>query len=59
MAFYNVCEKCGAHLDPGEHCDCESEKKRQKEFYSKRLWMNAVSGQYAFCWAGYEKAGRD
>ena len=20
------CEKCGAHLDPGERCDCEKEK---------------------------------
>lgn len=23
MAFYNTCPKCGAHLDPGEKCDCE------------------------------------
>ena len=21
-----ICEHCGAHLDPGEHCDCEVEK---------------------------------
>ena len=24
--YYNECEKCGAHLDPGEKCDCEEEK---------------------------------
>lgn len=21
--YFTVCESCGAHLDPGEHCDCE------------------------------------
>lgn len=21
--FYGVCEHCGAHLDPGERCDCK------------------------------------
>lgn len=21
--YFDICEKCGAHLDPGEHCDCE------------------------------------
>ena len=20
---FDVCTDCGAHLDPGEHCDCE------------------------------------
>ncbi len=20
--YYNTCEMCGAHLDPGERCDC-------------------------------------
>ncbi len=23
MAYYNTCVSCGAHLDPGEKCDCE------------------------------------
>ncbi|MEE1085787.1 MAG: hypothetical protein U0L05_01235 [Schaedlerella sp.] len=27
MAFYNKCSVCGAHLDPGETCDCQREKK--------------------------------
>lgn len=22
MNYYNVCPYCGAHLDPGERCDC-------------------------------------
>lgn len=21
--YGNICEYCGAHLDPGEHCDCQ------------------------------------
>lgn len=44
MAIYKVCPKCGAHLDPGEQCSCESmeeklldqltvEMKRTDEFY--------------------------
>lgn len=23
MAYYNICPDCGAHLDPGEPCDCK------------------------------------
>lgn len=23
--YYNTCPICGAHLDPGERCDCEQE----------------------------------
>ena len=25
MAYYNTCSNCGAHLDPGEKCDCRKE----------------------------------
>lgn len=31
MAYYNICEKCGATLDPGEKCTCIEDAKRQKE----------------------------
>ena len=24
--YYRVCERCGAHLDPGEVCSCEREE---------------------------------
>ena len=27
MAYYYECPRCGAHLDPGEHCDCKAEEK--------------------------------
>lgn len=23
MSYYNTCPDCGAHLDPGEACDCQ------------------------------------
>lgn len=26
MSLYHTCPKCGANLDPGEHCDCEKMK---------------------------------
>lgn len=22
--YYKICPVCGAHLDPGEHCDCRT-----------------------------------
>jgi len=26
MSYYKTCPECGSHLDPGERCDCRSEK---------------------------------
>lgn len=26
MSYYRTCSRCGAHLDPGEVCDCRDEK---------------------------------
>lgn len=46
MAFYDVCKKCGAHLDPGERCDCEDEQERRSEFYAQRMRANRRTGQY-------------
>lgn len=25
VSYYRVCQKCGAHIDPGERCDCTGE----------------------------------
>ena len=30
--YYKVCEYCGAHLDPGEKCDCGGEEMRPFPF---------------------------
>lgn len=27
MPYYRICPYCGAHLDPGENCDCQDEEK--------------------------------
>lgn len=27
MSYYRTCRICGAHLDPGEVCDCKKEDK--------------------------------
>lgn len=27
MAIYQMCPWCGANLDPGEICDCDTQKK--------------------------------
>ena len=28
MAQYKICPDCGAHLDPGEKCDCGKEENK-------------------------------
>lgn len=30
--YYRTCERCGAHLDPGEKCDCEEEREDLSSF---------------------------
>lgn len=31
MAYYNVCEICGANLDPGEKCTCVEDARAEAE----------------------------
>lgn len=50
MAFYKICPKCKAHLDPGEHCDCEEEEKRKKEYAEKLFKKEPGSNQFTFNW---------
>lgn len=38
--YYNVCPECGAHLDPGEPCDCKDEKLRMDEEYERMFRMD-------------------
>ena len=45
MAYYNVCPKCGAHLDAGEHCDCENESDVIKQLQSELDRRNNVENK--------------
>lgn len=37
MAYFHSCPKCGANLDPGEKCDCEKERQKFNDIYSKNF----------------------
>lgn len=41
--YYNVCPDCGANLDPGERCDCKSEKKRREEIYRSMIRVDETN----------------
>lgn len=45
MAY--ICDYCGAHLDPGEKCDCQREDERLKETW-RRLTSEDKNGQITF-----------
>ena len=48
MAFYETCPRCGANLDPGEHCNCEQEEKRRRERLARAMRADPKTGQLAF-----------
>lgn len=52
MAYYDICPRCGCNLDPGERCDCEDEKEKQKDFFAQHIKMSPMTGQYSFFWEG-------
>lgn len=43
MAFYRICPRCGAHLDPEETCDCQNERKPEEEAKENRAVKKAVA----------------
>ncbi len=49
-----LCEKCGAHLDPGEKCDCEEEKARRQKEIDVLLRVERGTAQLAFNFKGRE-----
>ena len=46
-----VCEHCGAHLDPGEHCDCLDEKETTLRRIMDLLTLSD-DGQFAMNFGG-------
>lgn len=45
---YYECPFCRAHLDPGERCDCQDEKKKREAFFEENLKVTPGTGQMAF-----------
>lgn len=43
--YAHRCDRCGAYLDPGEHCDCEREEKRERELREQQLEGMVVPGR--------------
>ncbi len=39
---YVVCVECGAHLDPGERCDCEKRTAEQRRENRKKSTWTAL-----------------
>lgn len=55
MAYYNVCPKCGATLDPGEPCDCENEQEKKNSLFDRKISLDRVTGQYSLVLGGKEE----
>ena len=47
--YFDVCPRCGAHLDPGETCDCEEDKRTSITFSKHELTQlkGAIWGKIA------------
>ena len=35
--YFTICPRCGAHLDPGERCDCETRKPERRIETAKKI----------------------
>lgn len=44
--YFRVCSLCGAHLDPGERCDCRETEKRPPRCYGNDLCKMDLSQEY-------------
>lgn len=53
MAYYDICPYCKATLDPGERCDCQSEK-IQKQGYADQLSGRKKTRQVAVAFGAVE-----
>lgn len=48
MAFYRICPKCGAHLGPGERCNCEETAEKEKKAREQLFFIENSTNQLAF-----------
>lgn len=45
--YYRVCPYCGAHLDPGELCDCQKESRPSADDTEAARWKRPCEGTYS------------
>lgn len=49
MGYFRTCPRCGAHLDPGELCDCKESEKKSVDHHSekaaRRSWSLPTSSR--------------
>ena len=50
-----ICSDCGAHLDPGEKCDCKQKEQEKKEFYNRHLKIEPNTRQLRFAFGNGER----
>lgn len=48
MAYFRKCPDCGAHLDPGEACDCRHEREIRAMEIARGIRREGASNQYMF-----------
>lgn len=52
--YGSVCVECGAHLDPGERCDCERQRAEQLQQQRQRKARRAVAANEQAVEHGWE-----
>ena len=45
--YFHICPRCGSHLDPGERCDCETQRQKAENGYIKKI-REEPDGQLRF-----------
>lgn len=48
--YQYICRYCGAHLDPGERCDCREKARMETAAAERFLVMEKETGQMRFDW---------
>lgn len=45
MAYFETCPWCGAHLDPGERCDCPESMEEYRPRKRRMRWLGGYDYQ--------------
>ena len=58
MRYFKTCPRCGAHLDPGESCDCRRERNNESGGQGRDSRREHPSAPYLARRSGREPAER-